>query len=446
VRAGAPDGAAGGRPLGALAAGSVVIGVVVGIGIFLTPAEIARGVGAPGWVFVLWALTGAMAAAGALCYGELAARFPAAGGPYVYLRAAYGPRIAFLYGWKCLLVMDPGLSAAVATGAAEYAAYLFGLSPAGAKGFALAVVLGLATLTALGTRLAAGVVVAITALKVAALLGLVGWSFGAGTADLGSLQPLFVRPAGAPPLATGLAAGFVAAFFSFGGWWEASKLAGEVRAPERKLPFVFVGGIAVVTALYLLASAAFLAALPPAGAGAEVTAPLLGERLLGAAGGRVLAAVVLVSAVGTLAAVLLAAPRLYVAMAADGLFPRRLGRRHPRLGTPLGAIAVQASLASLLVAVGTFGQIVTYFLFATVAFIALSVAALFVLPPPPPGAFRAPARRLAAATFVTLAALLLALLLVGQPVSAGLGAAVVLLGVPVYGLLRSRRGRAEPRC
>ena len=111
----------------------MVIGVVVGIGIFLTPAEIARGVGAPGWVFVLWALTGAMAAAGALCYGELAARFPAAGGTYVYLRAAYGPRIAFLYGWKCLLVMDPGLSAAVATGAAEYAAYLFGLSPAGAK-------------------------------------------------------------------------------------------------------------------------------------------------------------------------------------------------------------------------------------------------------------------------------------------------------------------------
>jgi APA family basic amino acid/polyamine antiporter len=150
--------------------------------------------------------------------------------------------------------------------------------------------------------------------------------------------------------------------------------------------------------------------------------------------------VVLVSAVGTLAAVMLAAPRLYVAMAADGLFPRRLGRRHPRLGTPLGAIAVQAALASLLVAVGTFGQIVTYFLFATVAFIALSVAALFVLPPPPPGAFRAPARRLGAATFVTLAAVLLVLLLVGQPVSAGLGAAVVALGVPAYGLLQRRGG------
>jgi APA family basic amino acid/polyamine antiporter len=283
------------------------------------------------------------------------------------------------------------------------------------------------------------VLVAITAAKVAALLGLVGWSFAAGTADLASLAPLFTRAAGAPPLAAGLAGGFVAAFFSFGGWWEASKMAGEVRDPNRTLPRAFVGGIAAVTALYVLASAAFLAVVPRGGDGAEVTAPLLGERLLGETGGSALAALVLASAVGSLAAVMLAAPRLYVAMAGDGLFPRRLGRLHPRLGTPLGAIAVQATLACLLVAVGTFGQIVTYFMFATVAFITLSVAALFVLPPPPAGTFRAPARRLAAATFVTLATVLLALLLLGRPVSAGLGAAVVLLGVPVYGLLQRRR-------
>jgi APA family basic amino acid/polyamine antiporter len=418
----------------------------VGIGIFLTPVEMARSLGAPGWVFAMWLLAGAMAACGALCYGELAARFPAAGGPYVYLREAYGAPVAFLYGWKCLLVMDPGLSAAVATGAADYAGFLWHLSPASTKAFALATLVVLATLTALGTRLAAGVIVVVTIAKVAALVAIVGWGFAAGNADTAALRPLFDRPAGAPALLAGLAGGFVTAFFSFGGWWEASKMAGEVRDPRRTLPFVFVAGVSVVTALYLAASAVFLAAWPPAaGAAAEITAPLLGERLLGAAGGDLLAVLVLVSAVGSLAAFVLATPRLYVAMASDGLFPRRLGERHRRLGTPLGAIAVQASLACLLVALGSFGQILSYFMFATVLFLTLSVASLFLLPPPPAGAFRAPGRRTAAAAFVTLALLLLALLLAGSPRTAGAGAAVVALGVPVYLLLRrAQRAVSEP--
>jgi APA family basic amino acid/polyamine antiporter len=425
------------RPLGAFAATSLVVGGVVGIGIFLTPAEMARGLGAPGWVFAMWIVTGAMAACGALCYGELAARFPEAGGPYVYLRQAYGRPIAFLYGWKCLLVMDPGLTAAVATGAAEYAAFLWGLSPAGSRAFAIAVILVLATLTALGTRLAAGVMVTLTVVRIAALLAILVWGLASGSADPANLQPLFERPPGAPALVTGLAAGFVTAFFSFGGWWESAKMAGEVRNPQRTLPFVFVIGIAVVTALYVLASAAFLAAAPPSTVGQDaLTAPLLGERLLGAAGGSVLAVLVLVSAVGSLAAFVLATPRLYVAMAADGLFPQRLGRRHPRLGTPLGAISVQATFACLLVLFGTFGNIVSYFMFATVVFLTLSVASLFVLSPPTAGTFRAPARKLAAGTFVTLAILLLSLLLLGSPRTAGAGALVVMLGLPVYFLLR----------
>jgi APA family basic amino acid/polyamine antiporter len=212
---------------------------------------------------------------------------------------------------------------------------------------------------------------------------------------------------------------------------------------------VFLVGVSIVTVLYLLASAVFMALLPRAdatnaGAGeACVTAPQLGELLMGSAGGRILAAVVLVSALGSLAAFLLSAPRLYVAMAQDGLFPRRLARLHPRLGTPLAAIAVCATLASLLVVVGSFGQIVAFFVFATVVFLTLSVAAILVLPAPPPGAFRAPARRFAAWVFVVLAALLLLLLLVGEPVSSGLGAVVVALGLPVYGWLQRRRRSAR---
>lgn len=433
------------RTVGPLAAVALVVGGVVGVGIFLTPVEMAHGLGAPGLLLVTWLVTGLMAACGALCYGELAARFPEAGGPYVYLRQAYGAPLAFLYGWKCLLVMDPGLSAAVATGAAEYAAHLVPLPGWGTRAFALGVILLFALVTALGTRLAAGALVAITVLKVAALLAIVAWGFASGAADPGRLVPLFERAPDAAPLLGGLAGGFVAAFFSFGGWWEASKMAGEVRDPERWLPWVFVAGVAIVTVLYVLASAVFVALVPAASPASELTPPVLGTLLFGAAGGKVLAVVVLVSALGSLAAFLLSAPRLYVAMAGDGLFPRRLGRRHPRLGTPLGAIAVQAGLASVLVAVGTFSGIVAYFIFATVAFITLSVASTFVLPPPPAGVYRAPARKLAAGTFVALAVALLVLLLAGRPASCLAGAAVVALGLPVYLYIRRReRSAAAP--
>jgi APA family basic amino acid/polyamine antiporter len=170
-------------------------------------------------------------------------------------------------------------------------------------------------------------------------------------------------------------------------------------------------------------------------ASASAFASILGERLFGPAGGMVLTGIVLVSGVGTLAAFMLAAPRLYLALAEDGLFPRSLARRHPSLGTPVRAIALQAGLASLLVTLGTFGEIVAYFIFATVGFIALSVAALWFLPAESP---RVPFARLGGAVFVALAAVLLIVLLLGRPVPALSGVAVVALGALVYKTLERR--------
>jgi APA family basic amino acid/polyamine antiporter len=427
------------RPLGFTAATSLVVGGVIGIGIFLVPAELARSLAAPGWVFAMWAVTGLMAVCGALCYGELAARFPEAGGPYVYLRVAYGERVAFLYGWECLLVMDPGLTAALGMGAAEQAAHLVPLGPVGQKLLAASAIVAVAALTALGTRLAAGFLVTLTALKVAALVLIVGWGFGSGAAGVDRLDPWFARPPGAEPLLAGLAGGFVATFFSFGGWWEAAKMAGEVRRPARTLPLAFATGIVVVTLLYVLASAVFLAALAPGEAVATaVSAPEIADRLFGATGGRLLAAIVLLSALGSLAAVMLASPRLYVALASDRLFPRVLGAPSTLTGTPLGAIAVQAALACALLAVGRFADIVAYFVFSTMAFITASVAAILVLPPPPPGCFRAPARRCMAGIFIGLAAVLLALVAGGRLIPAASGVAVVALGLPVHAWLRRR--------
>jgi len=414
----------------------VVVGIVVGIGIFLTPAELVRSLGSPGLVLFMWLVTGLMAFAGALAYGELASRFPAAGGPYVYLREAYGRRVAFLYGWECLLVMDPGLTAAIATGLADYFSYLVSLSSGGERALAVGAILLLAGLTALGTRLAAGTLVLLTALKLLVLLALVAWGLLSGAGDPAQLFPMFRRAPGSEPLVGALAGGFVSAFFSFGGWWEASKIAGEVRNPSRNLPLSFAGGVTLVTLLYVAVSGVFLLVVPfEEAASASAFASILGERLFGPAGATVLTGIVLVSGVGTLAAFMLAAPRLYLALAEDGLFPRSLARRHPSLGTPVRAIALQAGLASLLVTLGTFGEIVAYFIFATVAFILLSVAALWILPRQD---LRVPFARLGGGVFVALAGVLLVVLLLGRPVPALSGVAVVALGALFYRTLDRR--------
>ena len=423
-----------------MAAVCLIVGQVIGIGIFLTPADMARQLGAPGLTYAMWLLAGFMALSGGLCYGELASRFPEAGGAYVYLREAWGEMPAFLYGWKCLLVMDPGLTAALAAGLADYVAFLVPLGPTGRKGVALAVVLAIAALSMLGTRIAAGALVGVTALKLGILALVVVWAFASGRVEPARILPSFARDPASPPLLAALAGGFVAAFFSYGGWWEAARMAGEVRDPQRTLPRAFVAGIAIVTATYILTSMAFMGAVPAGETGsADAFAARLGEVLFGASGGRLLAFGVVVSVLGCLTAVMLAAPRVYVALASDGLFPSRLARLHPRLGTPVTAIALQAVLACLLIAVGTFSDIVAYFIFITVAFIAASVAGLYRLPPPASG-YRTPLRRVTPAVFIALCAVLLVMLVAGRPVQALLGLAVVAAGIPVYRGLRSRAG------
>jgi APA family basic amino acid/polyamine antiporter len=209
-----------------------------------------------------------------------------------------------------------------------------------------------------------------------------------------------------------------------------------VRNPKRTLPLAFALGVAVTTLLYISISAVFLVVVPfEEASSASAFAAVLGGRLFGAAGARVLTLIVLVAGVGSLAAFLLAAPRLYLALADDGLFPRRLARRHPKLGTPVLAIALQAALASFLVIVGTFQEIVVYFMFATVAFIALSVAALWLLPGRDT---EVPFARPGGAVFVALAAVLLVVLLLGRPLPALSGVAVVALGAIVYRALEKR--------
>lgn len=429
------------RQLGLASVTALVIGEVIGVGIFLTPASMARSLGSPLWLLVVWLVMGAMALSGALCYGELAARFPEAGGGYVYLRSAYGPAVAFLYGWKCLLVMDPGITAALAVGLASYVGYVVDLSGAGLKVVAVGAVLALAAVSVAGVRLGAGVMQWLTAFKLGALGLIAVLALALGLGDWSNFAPFVAQRPGSDPLPGALALALVGAFFAFGGWWEISKLAGEARDPGRTLPRALAIGVGTVTVVYLLTSAVFLYLVPLGRVtSGETFAAQAGQALFGHAGGRVFAGIVIVAVLGSLMALLMALPRVYYAMARDGVFFKAVAVVHPRFGTPARAIALQAALASVLVVLGTFNDIVSYFVFVTVLFVGLTVAALFLLRRRDAAepAYRTPGYPMTPAIFLLLVVLLLVLLAGHNPLQAALGVAMVGLGAPVYYVARRR--------
>ncbi len=423
------------RQIGLRTATALVVGEVIAVGIFLTPASMAKSLASPFWLLVIWVVMGAMAACGALCYGELAARYPEAGGGYVYLREAYGRPIAFLYGWMALLVMDPGLTAALAVGMASYIGYMLNFSPTGIKAVAIGVIALLAAVNMFGVRLGAWVMRWLTVLKLGLLLFLLFWAFGFQLGDWSNFTPFVARRSNSTPLLGALAGAIVAAFFSFGGWWDVTKLAGEVREPARTLPRALVYGVVIVTVVYILTSAVFLYLVPLNGVSSgETFAAQAGEVLFGKSGGQMFSLVVVVAILGSLAALIMSAPRVYFAMARDGLFVPAAAVLHPQFGTPARAIALQALLASILVTLGSFDQIISYFVFVVVIFIAMTVAALFILrrKQAKNSGYLTPGYPVTPLIFLLLVGLLLLLLGSNNPKQSFLGVTVVALGIPVY--------------
>jgi basic amino acid/polyamine antiporter, APA family len=435
------------RALGLGSATAVVIGEVIGVGIFLTPAQMAKALGSPFWLLVVWLVMGASAMAGALCLGSLAARFPEAGGGYVYLRRAYGPRLAFLFGWLSLLVTDPGLTAALATGLARYVSSLYTLTPLGMKGIAIGAVLVVSSANIVGVPLGAGLLRGLTFFKLGLLGFLAVWGFGLGRGNWSNFVPLVAQRPGSSPLAEALAGGLIAAFFCFAGWWDLSKLAGEVRDPARTMPRALVIGVSVVSIVYILTSAVFLYLVPLSGVSTDRGfATQAGEALFGRAGGMIFSLIVIVSVFGSLAGIILAAPRVYFAMARDRLFFQAVAAVHPRFGTPALAIGLQAILASVLIAMGTFEQILAYFIVPTVAFVALIVASVYTLGGKLADgvAARLPGYPITPLLFLVPVAALLVLLLMNNAIRSLLGLGIVALGVPVYALAFSRSRPVAP--
>ena len=423
------------RQIGVRTATALVVGEVIAVGIFLKPAGMAKALGSPLLLLAVWLTMGAMALCGALCYGELSARYPEAGGGYVYVREAYGPAVAFMYGWMAFLVMDPGLTAALAVGLATYAGYGLKLSPLGIKVVAVATIIVVALINIRGVRLGAGFIRILAFLKLGLLAFVFLWGVGFQLGDWNNFTPFVARRADSGPLIGALAGGALGAFFSFAGWWDLGKLAGEVKNPARTLPRALTYGVIIVTLVYVLTSLNFVYLVPlDQVTSGETFAAQAGEVLFGRAGGLIFSLIVVVAVLGSITAVIMSAPRVYFAMARDGLFVPSVAVLHSRYETPARAIALQAALASVLVVAGNFDEIVSYFLFVVVVFIGLSVAALFKFRREDANGVRflTPGYPLTPIVFLVMLVVLLVLIASNKPTQALRGVAVVSLGLPVY--------------
>ena len=388
----------------------------------------------------------ALSLCGALCFGELAVRFPEAGGIYAYLREIYGPMSAFLFGWMGLLVMDPGLTAAIATGAASYVGYGLHLSTRGNQVVAIVAILMLAAVNIRGVRLGAWFVRWLTILKVGFLGGMVLLALLGQKGNWSNFIPFVDQRAGSKSLPAALAIGIVGTFFAFAGWWDVSKLAGEVRDPEKTMPRAFVYGLSIVALVYIATSAAFVYLVPMQDVtNGQAFAAQVGEVLFGRTGAKVFSLFVIVAVLGSLAPIIMSAPRVYFAMARDGLFFPAMAAIHPRFKTPARSIGLEALLACLLVLSGTFEEIISYFFFVVLLFIGMAVFGLFVLRRRESKQleYSTPGYPVTPIVFLVLLGVMLFLLGMGQPKQSFLGVGVVLLGVPVYYLIFKGGERAK---
>lgn len=428
------------RRLGLFDATMIVMGGIIGSGIFVTPAVVARTVGTPAMILGAWAAGGALALIGAFVYAELAARRPDVGGQYAYLRDAYHPAVAFVYGWALLLVIQTGGMAAVAVTFARYFREVTAV-PIGEPALAAAVITVLAAVNCMGVRSGSSVQNVLMVLKITAILGLVaaGLLFARGG---GGGLPV---EASAHPGLLAFGAAMAPVMFSYGGWQTASFVAGEMRDPRRDLARGLVIGVLGVIALYMAVTLACLAALSADGLAAsstpasDVLALAFGER-----GATLIAAGIAISALGFLSQGMLTAPRVYFAMAEDRLFFRQVAWIDPRTRAPVVAVLLQGVLSLAIALTGSYEQILNYVVPVDFVFFGLTAGTVFVLRRRAGGEDRSgsriPGHPLATGVFVLACAAIVASTVAASPRDSGIGLLIMLAGIPAY--LVARRGLA----
>jgi APA family basic amino acid/polyamine antiporter len=422
----------------------IVIGTVIGSGIFLVPGGVLRDSGGDiGIALLVWLVGGILSLLGALTYGELGAMDPQAGGLYVYLREAFGRLPAFLYGWALFFVIGSGSVATLAAAFARYVQQFFPLGPWGAKLVAVAMIAVVAAVNVRGTRRGADVQNWSTAIKTAALLVLSVLLLALGRQLGGGEVAVFTTPL-TPERFAGAGVALVAVLWAYEGWHYVTFSAGETINPQRDFARGIVLGTVAVIVVYLVANLAYVAALGPTGVmqSTRVAADAV-NTLFGSPWGQLVTIPILISIFGAANGIALTEPRVFYAMAKDGVFFQTLARVHPRFGTPALAILASAAWSAVLALTGTFEQLLTYVVFAGWAFYALAAASIFVYRrrrPDAPRPFRTPGYPITPVVFIAVSATIVVNTLITQPKQALLGLGIILLGTPAY--LWWRKGNA----
>jgi len=426
------------RALGRFDATMIVIGGIIGSGIFINPYIVAQRLDSSALVLGAWIAGGAIALAGALSYAELGSVFPRVGGQYAYLRDAIHPLAGFLYGWALLAVIETGAIAAVAIAFATYTLRLVGQPDLSPIPLAIAALVVLSLINVLGVKPGSRVLNVLVVLKVGALAVLIafglfapsaaGWFTGAKSATTAEMSG-----------AVAFGAALVPILFAYGGWQNANYVAEEVHDPGRQLPVSIIGGTIAVVAIYVLVNVVYLRALGLEGLAATSTpAADAARHMFGSVGDRFVTAAIAISTFGFLDLAILAPTRVYYAMAADGLFFPALAKLHPAYRTPAVAIAVQTTWSCILALSGSYGQLLNYVVFADWIFFALTVSTIIVfrhtvpLSSRSPLSFRAPGYPLLPVLFVAAAAAIVLSVVWADPESASRGALLVAAGIPLF--------------
>ncbi|HEY6191106.1 MAG TPA: amino acid permease [Bacteroidota bacterium] len=432
------------RELSLLDSTMINAGSMIGSGIFIVPATIALQLHSSVAVLAVWVVGGIVSLFGALSVAELGAMMPRAGGMYVYLREAYGPLWGFLYGWTAFACINTASIAAIAATFALYLSYFFPMGPAGRAVVAVASIVFLTIVNCFGIRLGALVQNGFTLLKIGSLVLLAILSFVLSGGSFANFSPLLpVEPLSS--LAGPLMLAMIAALFSYDGWIEITYVAGEVKQPGRTIPRALFLSTVIVIGLYVAVTCGLLYVLPLSKmAGSSMVVSDAAVTFLGSWGAAAVSLAVIISTFGANNGFIFTCPRIYYAMAKEGIFFNWLANISPKYRTPIGSLIAQAVLASVLVLSGTFDQLATYVVFASWVFYAMSVVAVIRLRRSRPSAdrpYRTWGYPVTPVLFVLFSLYLVAETVIEDPRDAAVGTAIILAGIPLYYYWRRRAGR-----
>jgi len=423
------------RELGVLDSTMINVGSMIGSGIFIVPATIALYLQSSLMIIIVWVVGGIVSLFGALSVAELGTMMPRAGGMYVYLKEAYSPLWGFLYGWTAFLVISTASIAAVAVTFATYLGYFFPLTPSAIKAIAISSIILLTIINCFGIKVGAIVQNGFTILKIAALFGLVALSFLLSGGSVSNFSPVLPSI----PLA-GLAGPFilamVAVLWSYDGWIEITYVAGEVKNPQRTLPRALAAGTGIVIVVYLLIASAVMYVLPMQDvAQSSIVLSDVAVKTMGTGGAIFISIAVIISTFGTNNGFIFTCPRIYYAMAKEGLFFSWLGTLHPKYETPIASLIVQGILASLLILSGTYDQLTTYVVFASFLFYGMSAGAVILLRrrlPDFPRSYKTWGYPFTPIIFIIFSLYLVISTIIENPRDALIGAGIILAGIPAY--------------